>query len=85
MEEERMPDAKDDSAYRDLALESTASRKKGKAIVVLAWVTAAWLLTWALFKTLLFGWIPAVIILVLVRAFSQDKGAESLRGRSRKR
>lgn len=84
MENEPAPAAKDESAYRDLALESASSRKRGKAIVVLAWVAAAWLLTWFLFKTLLFGWIPAIIIVGLVRAFSQDKGPGT-RARTRKR
>jgi hypothetical protein len=84
MEDNPAPAAKDESAYRDLALESATSRKRGKAIVVLAWVTGAWLVTWLIFKTLLFGWIPAAIILVLVRAFSQDKGSDT-RGRLRKR
>jgi hypothetical protein len=46
-------------------------------------VTAAWLLTWLIFKTLLFGWIPAVIIIGLVRAFSPDKG-QATRNRLRK-
>jgi hypothetical protein len=84
MEDSPAPAAKDASAYRDLALESPSSRKRGKAIVILAWVVAAWILTWILFKTFLFGWIPALIILGLVRAFSGEKGPGT-RIRPRKR
>lgn len=85
MEDNQDPIAKDASVYDDLLAEGRFSKKKKKGIITLGIITAAWFATWVIFKTLLFGWVPAVIILVVVRVVYQDKPHKFSEGRLRRK
>ena len=85
MDENRDAIAKDESAYEELLAEGRFSKKKKKGIITLGLITAAWFASWVIFKTPLFGWIPAVIILVIVKTVFQDKPHKFSEGRLRRK
>lgn len=85
MDENREAREKSQAEYDDLLSEGRFSKKKKKGIITLGIITLAWLVSWVIFKTPLFGWIPAVIILFVVRTVFQDKPQKISDGRLRRK
>ena len=85
MEEETKPEVKDKAIYDDLLAEGRFSKKKKKGILTLGLITVAWFASWVIFGTPLFGWIPAIIIIFIVRTVYQDKPQKISDGRLRRR
>ena len=85
MDENQNIIAKDESTYNDLLEDGRFSKKKKKGIITLGLITVAWFASWVVFKSPLFGWIPAAIILVIVRTVFQDKPHKFSEGRLRRK
>lgn len=80
------PDTKDPHAYEDFVSEGASSRRLKRGILVLAAAFLAWTATWLLTGSMIFGWIPALIIVGLVNVLFRDKprSLQSQRLRSRR-
>jgi hypothetical protein len=83
MEEKQKSETKNTSSIEDLLEEGEFSKKKKKGIIVLGLITIAWFASWIILKTPLFGWIPALIILFIVKTVFQDKPKKISSGRLR--
>lgn len=85
MGERQSDEVKDMSSVEDLLTEGVYSKKKKKGIIVLGLITMAWFASWVIWKTPLFGWIPAIIILFIVKSVYQDKPKKINSGRIRRK